>query len=248
MAEVWSRLLKKNKNMNTSSYSSKIVNRIVITLSFLIAACNIGKAQEYRLTASAVPFISWFGSDIDSVRNEGSRAGFDLTVKVERPLTANISMTGGISFTNSSGRLIHSHPVHLKLQESNPYVTANNSIVYKIQYFSVPIGFKFSTNPKGNYTLFGEIGLDSRMVIRGRIDVPSLKLSNEKAMTEISRFNMGWFVNGGTTYYINDSFSLVLGLGFENNFADVTKDVGSQGPDKISQRFIKFIFGINFQI
>jgi hypothetical protein len=234
--------------MKVSSDSSKIVNRIVIILIFLIVVTCKGMSQDYRFNVSVDPFITWFGSDVDSVRNEGSRAGFDLIFSCERSLTANIFMTGGISFANTSGRLKNSHPVRLKLPGSDPYVSANSTVVYKIQYFSVPIGFKFSTNPMRNYTLFGEIGLDPEVVIRGRIDVPSLKLSNARAMTEINRFNMGWYVNGGATYYISDSFSLALGIGFENNFADVTKDVGSQGTDKISQRFIKFIFGANFQL
>lgn len=234
--------------MKDSSDISGPVNRIVLILAIIVAACNLCKAQDYKFGVSADPIIGWFRSDVDSIRNAGTRAGFDLTVRGERPLTGNISMTGGISFINSGGRLKNSHPVYFRLQNFITYVKANNPVIYRIQYISVPVGFKFSTNETGDYTFFGELGLDPKIVIRGRVDIPSNNLSNERAMKEINRFNMGWYINGGVNYLINDTFSVVLGIGFENNFADVTRDVGSQGTDKISQRFIRFIFGANFQL
>jgi hypothetical protein len=51
---------------------------------------------------------------------------------------------------------------------------------------------------------------------------------------------------GGIDYSIDGSTSLILGLGFENNFFDITKDVDGQEQDRTSQRLLKFIFGINF--
>jgi hypothetical protein len=39
---------------------------------------------------------------------------------------------------------------------------------------------------------------------------------------------------------------MVFGLGFENNFLDVTKDILNQPVDKITHKVLKFRIGINF--
>ncbi len=98
----------------------------------------------------------------------------------------------------------------------------------------------------GLFSYFGELGLDPKVVVRGRVDIPSIDVKGQKAMTEIRRFNIGYHFNAGIDYSIDGNISLVLGLGFENNFLDVTKDVSEQEVDRTSQKLLNFIFGINF--
>ena len=227
---------------------NKLRNRKKLLLFFLMVLLS-GKminAQYYRFGIYAIPVISWFNTDISEVRNEGSRAGFNFTVTAENYFADNYAFTAGVSIINSGGRLKSNEVTLFKFSNFTSVVEPGNPIVYKIQYLSIPVGIKLKTNEIGYFTYFTDLGLDPKMVVRGRVDIPSIDIKGEKAMTEIRRFNLGYHINAGIDYTIEGTTALVLGLGFENNFLDVTKDTGVQENDRTSQKFLKFIFGINF--
>ena len=51
-------------------------------------------------------------------------------------------------------------------------LNADEEITYKIQYLSIPIGLKLKTNQIGYLTFFTNIGLDPKIVIAGKADIP----------------------------------------------------------------------------
>jgi hypothetical protein len=69
-------------------------------------------------------------------------------------------------------------------------------------------------------------------------------------MNELNKFNMSYHILAGIEYSLGGSTAFVLGLGFENNFLDVTKDYNNppnnQPIDKITQNILKFRIGVNF--
>jgi opacity protein-like surface antigen len=65
-------------------------------------------------------------------------------------------------------------------------------------------------------------------------------------MYEIRRFNIGYHLNAGVEYSLENNISLILGLGYESNIIDITKDIDTMKTDYTSQKFLRFIFGINF--
>jgi hypothetical protein len=50
----------------------------------------------------------------------------------------------------------------------------------------------------------------------------------------------------GIEYSLGSTTALVFGLGFENNFLDVTKDLNQQPNDRVSHKILKFRIGVNF--
>jgi hypothetical protein len=124
---------------------------------------------------------------------------------------------------------------------------ANQRVVYKIQYINVPIGLKFKSNQIGYITIFSDIGIDPKVLIGGKVDIDQpVNLNGESAMKELNRFNLGYHIMAGIEYSLGGSTAVVLGLGFENNFLDVTKDNPGQTIDKVTQKILKFRIGINF--
>lgn len=204
------------------------------------------KAQDLRFGIYVSPVISWFNTGISEVRNEGARTGFNFSVTVENYFSSNKAITGGLSIINSSGRLVSDDPTLFKFPNFTSVVAAGNPVIYRIQYLSIPVGIKLKTYEIGFLTYFTDLGLDPKIVIRGRADIPSIDIEGEKAMTEIKRFNLGYHIIGGVDYSLNGTISVILGLGFENNFLDITKDTGTQPDDRTSHKLLKFIFGINF--
>jgi hypothetical protein len=229
-----------------------IVSRIrnLVRTTVLIAVFTLPgslvDAQDYRYGIYISPLISWFRTDIDEVRNEGARAGFDFFITAERNLTTNWSFTSGIGFITSSGRLKSSEPAFFRFPDFTTTVAEGEPVIYKIQYITVPVGIRVKTEEIGYLTYFAEFGLDPKVVVSGKADIPSSGIRNERAMTEIRRINVGFHFNAGIDYSIDGRTSLVLGLGFENNFFDITKDIDGQGTDRTTQKYLKFIFGVNF--
>ncbi len=227
---------------------SKVRKEAVLFLLFLLLPGKSMFAQDYRLGVFLNPLISWFNTDIVEVRNEGSRAGINLNLTVEKYLSDRFSVVGGMSLSGTGGRTVSRNPVMFRFPGYTSVIAANNPVIYKIRYLSIPVGIKFKTYEMGLFSYWGEFGFDPKIVVRGRVDIPSIDIDGQKAMSEIKRFNIGYHLHGGIDYSIDGSTSLVVGLGFESNMFDITKDIGDQETDRTSHKFLKFVFGVNFEL
>jgi hypothetical protein len=125
-------------------------------------------------------------------------------------------------------------------------VLPDKAVVYSIQYLSIPLGLKLQTNQIGRLTFFSDLGLDPKVVIGGKIDIPSLYIDNEKATNELRMFNLSYHITAGIEYSLGGTSAMVLGLNFDNNFLDITKDNGDQPVDKVSHKILSIRIGVNF--
>jgi hypothetical protein len=134
----------------------------------------------------------------------------------------------------------------MEFKNGNKTVLPNEKVVYKIQYLSVPFGLKLQTNQIGYLTFFTDLGLDPKVVIGGKADIPSQQISGENAMKELNIFNLSYHVTAGIEYSLGGNTAFVAGLNFDNNFLDITKDNGAQPIDKVSHKMLSFRIGVNF--
>jgi hypothetical protein len=219
---------------------------IMLIFPVLLAAQQ-GTGLSFGLHAD--PVICWFGSDINKVSNEGARPGFNFGFSVNKYFGPNYSFSSGINLISAGGRLVSDEATIFELDKyetETVTVAANEAIVYKIQYLSVPFGLKLQTNQIGYMTFFSDFGLDPKVVIGGKADIPSLDIKGEKANSELNLFNLSYHITAGMEYSLGGSTAAVLGLGFDNNFLDITKDNGVQPDDKTTHRLISFRLGIIF--
>jgi Outer membrane protein beta-barrel domain len=203
-------------------------------------------AQDYRYGVYIAPVISWFKTDAKDVSNKGARAGFDFSISAERHLTDNWHFSTGLAFTAASARLVSTQPSFFRFPNHTSIVAAGDPVIYRLQYISIPVGIKIKTDETGYFTYFAEFGLSPEVVINGKADIPSIDIKGENAMTEIRRLNLGYHATAGAEYSIDGNTSLILGLGYESNVFDVTKDYESFEKDRTLHKLLKFIFGINF--
>ena len=192
------------------------------------------------------PVISWFSTDITSVKNNGARPGFNFGLTYNRYFAPNYSFSTGISILSAGGKLVSKDTTVMNLSDKRPTVLPNKTIVYKLQYIAIPVGLKLQTNQIGYFTFFADLGLVPKLVINRKIDIPSLGLSGEKGSKELRMVNMSYHITGGMEYSLGGTTALVFGVDFDNNFLDITKDTGSQPNDKVSQKIFSFRFGVNF--
>jgi hypothetical protein len=222
------------------------ITRTLITLCLILSTSVIMAQKKTSFGIHADPVISWFSSDIKEVENDGARPGFNFGLTINRYFAPNYSFSTGISLLSCGGRLVSSETTVLEFADFNATVLPGNPVTYKIQYLSIPLGLKLQTNQIGYLTFFTDLGLDPKAVIGGKIDVPSLDITDEKAGSELNSFNLSYHISGGIEYSLGGTTALILGLSFENNFLDITEENGDQIKDIISHKLIGFRIGINF--
>jgi hypothetical protein len=222
-----------------------------ITFIFLLVSAPFNSYSQPKIGFGLHfdPVIGWFSSDINEVKNDGSRPGYNFGLTYYRYFSQNYAFSTGISLINAGGRLVSSDATIMRLDNSkysSVLVLPGESVVYKIKYLAFPVGLKLQTNQIGYITIFSDIGLDPKVVIGGKVDIPSLDISGEKAMNELRIFNLSFHITAGIEYSLGGSTALVFGLNFENNFFDITKDRGVQPVDRISHNLLGFRLGVNF--
>jgi hypothetical protein len=221
--------------------------RNMILIFIFIVYSTISNAQDkMSFGIHADPLISWFSTDINQVKNDGARPGFNFGLTYNRYFTPNYAFSTGISLMRAGGRVVSSDTTVMEFTNFNSTVLPGNAVTYKIQYLVIPIGLKLQTNQIGYLTFFSDLGLDPKVVISRKADIPSLGIKGENARNEIGLFNLSYHITAGIEYSIGGTTALVFGLNFDNNFLDITKDNGKQLNDKVSQKILSFRFGVNF--
>lgn len=195
------------------------------------------------------PVISWFSTDASTIKNEGARPGFNFGISYNQYFGPNYSISTGLNLINAGGRLVSNSPTRFELikhPDRMVDVDSGESIVYRIQYLSVPLGLKLQTKQIGYYTFFTDLGLDPKILVGGKADIPSLDIKGEIATSELKKINMAYHIIAGLEYGLGGNTAVVVGLGFENNFLDITKDLENQPVDKVSHKLLSFRFGVIF--
>jgi len=221
----------------------------LLLLFCLFITLNINAQQKISIGLHFDPLISWFGTDIGEVNNDGARPGINFGLSFNKSFTPNYSFSTGVNLVSAAGRLTHSDTTRLVPHDSGDNlitVPPDESVLYKIQYVEVPIGLKLKTNEIGYITFFADVGVDPKILVAGKMDIPVLDIEGEKAMEELKMFNLSYHIIAGIEYGLGGNTSAVLGLGFHNNFLDVTKDNGIQPEDKVTHKMVSIRLGINF--
>ena len=220
-----------------------IILFISLMLSFLPQRAV---SQGIQIGLYTEPLISWFSSDTDLAANDGALPGLAFGITYDRYFARNYAFSTGISLINASGRLNYSDTILIRFKNSEAELNAGDNITYRIQYLSIPLGIKLKTNQIGYLTFFANTGVNPKVIIGGKGDIPSQDIKKVNVMEELRLFNLGYYITLGTEYSLGGSTSIDVGIGYENNFMDVTKDYAGQAEDKISHHMLRFRIGLNF--
>ncbi len=228
--------------MKISENSKSLLTAILL---ILLLPSEVTAQGKVSIGIHFDPLIGWFGTDITGVNNDGARPGINAGLSLKIPFSGNYSFSTGVNLINAAGRLVCDTETVLELI-NNETVAAEEPVVYKIQYVAVPLGLKLQTNQIGYLTFFTDVGLDPKVMIGGKADIPSLSLKGEKANNELKLFNLSYHFMAGIEYGLGGNTAAIAGIGFENNFLDVTKDNGTQPVDKVTHRLVSVRLGVNF--
>jgi len=226
--------------------SNTIAGKIILPFIFIILCSQNLVAQKIQFSLWADPLISWYSSDTRETQNDGIRPGFTFGLEFNRYFDENYAFSTGIFLLNSGGNLQYSDSIDIRFRNFTSTVEPGEIVTYRTRHISIPVGLKLKTNQIGYMTYFTNIGLDARILVGGKGDVPSLGIEGENITNELNWFNLGFHINVGMEYSLGGSTALGLGLGYENNFLDTTTDYNDQPVDRIRQSLIRFRIGVIF--
>ncbi len=195
------------------------------------------------------PLISWFSTDSYYTRNEGVVPGFNFGLTYNRYFSPNYSFSSGINIIKAGGRLISSEATTFELKDYGYNIITvqpGEAVTYKITYLSIPLGVKLQTSQIGFGRFFTDLGFDPKIIIGARAEIPSLNISGGNAMPELNTFNLSFHVMAGMQYPLGGNNAFTLGIGFDNNLFDTTRDNSGQLSDVVSQKSFSFCMGITF--
>jgi hypothetical protein len=225
----------------------KVCNiRFLLPLLAILLPGTVLAQQKISIGIHADPSICWFSSDIKETMNDGARPGFNFGLTFNRYFTPNYSFSTGINIIRAGGRMSNTDTTIIEFKNFNSEVLPEKPVSYKINYVAVPIGIKLQTNQIGFITFFTDLGVDPKIVTGAKADIASLNLSGENVINELNRFNLSYHITAGIEYSMGGTTSLVLGLSFDNNFLDVTKEKNNELSDIVSHKIIGVRMGVNF--
>lgn len=235
--------------MNQPKSRIRYIVPVAALIIFFSLPLSLYSQQPITFGIHADPVISWFSSNNPEMSNKGARPGINFGISFNKYFAKNYSFSSGVNLISTGGRLVSLNETSFDLRDysADPVVVApGDAIIYKIQYLSVPLGLKLQTNQIGYITFFTDIGLDPKVVVSANAEIPTLDTDWQNAIEEVRLLNMSYHITAGIEYSVGGNTALVLGLGYDNNFLDITRDINSQPDDKIFHKMLVFKLGVIF--
>ncbi len=219
-----------------------------LAVAALVSAPVSLSAQELQFAVHADPVISWMGSNESCYRGEGVKAGFDIGLNVFHFFADNFAISSGLSFLSAGGRQSTDEEHTLVFTNFPQPLDPGTEVRYNIHYLNIPAGIRFQPDQVGYLTYFTDLGFDIRMRIKSTIDVPAIDIRHENARNEVYGLNAGWHIGIGIEYELAIDASIVAGLGYAQDFFDITKDLedANQPDDRSGIRMVKIRLGLKF--
>ncbi len=219
--------------------------RLFLTLSIsLFFFITQAQTSKYRFTVFANPCINWYNSDVKSTRIGSATFGYDIGFSVDKYFAEHYAINSGVSISLLGGNLKNTYDYTYNTSEDAVTIPANTFVKQKLQYITVPIGFKFTSREIGYTTIYANLGFANHLNINAKAtssDNGGL-LDNDNISKDINFYNLSYFFGAGVMYSLGGNTAIVFGINFSNGIIDVTDN----SRDKITTSSIAFKIGMQF--
>ena len=223
-------------NMKRKMAKIWCVGVLVVTLhSFLL-----GQDGTFRIGFQASPVFSGIRNNNDLIVKNGGSLGLKLGAMSDIPWKKHTSITLGLNFAFHEGGeflyeiggnyLPNSELSDPLLQTGDKPLPDGVKIRYQLQYLELPLGLKFRTEEKGNFTYFLEapvVTFSFLMRGRGDIETEDYLKEQENIRKDLVVPNLFLGFGAGVEYAISQNNSLVGGLYWQRGIMDFTQDHGN---------------------
>lgn len=227
---------------------------IVLTFGFFLALQAALQAQGgVRAGFQVSPTWSWMRTNDKSIEGVGTNWGLKFGAELEFP---NLKRTdGGLAFVtglglglNQGGTLLNGHQQGVFWPETNlstpvlDTLPRDARLTYHVTHLEIPIGGRIRFEPVAragdmdiriNIDGGGLLGIRTRAVgdIRGAAPAQT---EDEDIANETSSIALSWQLGLSAELERSGGGSFVIGLVFQQQFTDLTKDNGSVFDTKIN--------------
>lgn len=212
------------------------MKKIAITALFALAFLLPAHAQV-RYGISIDPQVSWLSSDRKKVEGDGSIPGIAFGLNIERYFAERYAVYSGVFIESTGGYLKYNidptTTYTLDTKDQKYQITPGESIKYRLQYLTAPIGIKLKTNPIGYNTFYANLGFKTSILLKSK----GFSGSGHKALIggqpaldgevldgEINFINLGYQIGVGTEYALGGNVALILGVTYNNGLVNTVND------------------------
>jgi opacity protein-like surface antigen len=212
-------------------------------LTFLLLALSAHsfaqQASDYQFTIHFNPTFSWFSSDNKTLTTRGVNLGLDGGLDIDKFFASNYAFNTGISLGSFGGFI---KPKQTATDPLFGTFVQDTSVKVKIQYLTIPLGFKFKTEKIGLLTYYAQIGINNQFKIKATAYSDDADIDGASVSDDVSFYNFGYYIGAGAEYKLTTSSALVGGITYSSYFSDIL----TSAKYSVYQRNIALRFGIRF--
>lgn len=179
-------------------------------------------SQKLAFSVVVDPQITWLKTDVKNVSNDGSVFGISGGLILDRYFAENYAFSTGIFLWNTGGKLLYADTTAISFRSGKEILTPNTSMIYHLQYVTIPISLKLNSNEIGYINFFAHLGIQNHINIGKTADIPSMDIDHVGIPDEINLFSMSYFFGGGIEYSLGGNTAILCGIYYTNGFLDVT--------------------------
>jgi hypothetical protein len=179
-------------------------------------------SQKFSFSIVVDPQVTWLRTELDDVKSDGPVFGINGGLVFDRYFTDNYAFSTGISIWQTGGKLLFTEGMPIQFRSGTELLDTNSSMIYRLQYLTIPFSLKLNSNEIGYVSFFAHIGVNSHISVGRSASVPSMDISKVGIPEEINIFSMSYFFGGGCEYSLGGNTSLVGGFYFTSGFWDIT--------------------------
>lgn len=180
--------------------------------------------QKFNIAFAIDPGISWLHPDKAGVNTLHSKISFGYGVNLDLNFQPNYALATGLFVNYRGGALVFDSTVAFSSLDS--MYAPGAEMLYNIQYLTVPLVLKLSTNLIGYSKYYGKLGLDLNVNVKPRGELTTTDgntLSKIDLGKDVNPVDVGLYAALGTAYNITQNVYITGEVFFHNGFMDQLK-------------------------
>jgi len=206
------------------------MKKFAITALFALAFLLPAHAQV-RYGVSIDPQVSWLSSDRKVVKGDGSIPGIAFGLNIDKYFADRYAVYTGVFIESTGGYLkynLDGYKIDSKDQE-NYQISNGESMKYRLQYLTAPIGIKLKTNPIGYNTFYANLGFKTSILLKskgfsGSGHTGGAAMDGEVLDGAINVLNLGYQIGVGTEYSLGGNVAMIFGITYNNGLTNTVND------------------------
>ncbi len=217
----------------------KHISRILFSAIIIFSVFQAVAQKDIRLGLKVAPNIGWMNPDEKDYSFNGLAAGVSLGFVSDFYFSSNYGLSTGFTFSFLDG--------NLALPFAEKPDTGFVDRKYKFRYLEIPLMVKMRTKDYGKFSFYAQIGFGTgfrlKCVTKDEFTNQFNEITSEKrniTEDETTLIREAILVGIGTEIKLDESISLVVGLGYSNTLHNVLKGSNTRYPDRTNRSSLNY--------